>query len=110
MTAQDTPELSNRVIAARIWREYLQPRRNRLVAALLCAVAVAGLSAALAYVLKPAVDHLISDPQPGALWRIPLLIALIAVSRGSSRSCRPPRSTGLATASSATCSCGCSPS
>ncbi|PIC01668.1 ABC transporter ATP-binding protein [Caulobacter sp. X] len=82
MTAQDTPELSNRVIAARIWREYLRPRRNRLVAALLCAVAVAGLSAALAYVLKPAVDHLISHPQPGALWRIPLLIAVIAISRG----------------------------
>ncbi|HWU81776.1 MAG TPA: ABC transporter ATP-binding protein, partial [Caulobacter sp.] len=83
MTAQDTPELSNRAIAARIWREYLKPRRNRLVVAVLCAAAVAGLSAALAYVLKPAIDHLISDPRPGALLRIPLLIAAIAITRGA---------------------------
>ena len=32
--------------------------------------------------LEPAVDQLITHPQPGAQWRIPLLIAVIAMSRG----------------------------
>jgi subfamily B ATP-binding cassette protein MsbA len=83
MTEPAASSVPNRALAARIWREYLQPRRGRLAAALFCAAAVAGLSAALAAVLKPAIDHLISDPQPGALLRIPLLIAVIAIARGA---------------------------
>ena len=82
MTDPAAPQATNRVLAARIWREYLRPRRNRLVLAMLSAAIIAGLSAALVEVLKPAVDQLITHPQPGALVRIPLLIAAIAIARG----------------------------
>ena len=82
MTDPAAPPMTNRALAARIWREYLQPRWKLLTTAIACAALVAALSGALAKVLQPAVDHLITHPQPGALWRIPLLIAVIAVSRG----------------------------
>ena len=82
MTDPAAPQITNRALAARIWREYLQPRRSRLGLALLSAAVIAALSAGLIAVLKPAVDQLITHPQPGALVRIPLLIAAIAIARG----------------------------
>jgi subfamily B ATP-binding cassette protein MsbA len=82
MTDPAAPQATNRALAARIWREYLKPRKNRLAVALLSAALIAGLSAALIEVLKPAVDQLITHPVPGALVRIPLLIAAIAIARG----------------------------
>jgi len=82
MTDPAAPQASNRALAARVWRDYLKPRWRRLTIAMLSAAVVAALSASLAAVLKPAVDHLITHPQPGAMLRIPLLIAAIAIARG----------------------------
>ena len=82
MTDPAAPQAANRALAARIWRDYLRPRRGTLATAMVSAAIVAALSAGLAKVLEPAVDQLITHPQPGAIWRIPLLIAAIAIARG----------------------------
>ena len=82
MTDPTAPQASNRALAARIWRDYLQPRRNRLVLALFSAAVVAGLSSGLALVTQLAVDRLISHPEPSALAWIPPLIVAVALVRG----------------------------
>jgi subfamily B ATP-binding cassette protein MsbA len=82
MTDAAEPQASNRALAARIWRDYLKPRWKGLAVAMLSAAIVAALSASLAKVVNPAVDQLITHPRPGALVRIPLLIAAIAIARG----------------------------
>lgn len=81
MTNTDT-QPSNRALMGRMWREFLAPRWKGLAVSLASAAVVAALSGALALVVRPAVDQLITHPQPGALWRIPLLIVVIAVARG----------------------------
>jgi len=73
---------SNRALMGRIWREFLAPRWKGLAVSMASAAMVAALSGLLALVVRPAVDQLITHPQPGALWRIPLLIVVIAVARG----------------------------
>lgn len=68
---------------ARIWRDYLKPRRASLLLALLCAAAAAGLTARLAAELDPAVQHLLVDHDRRALIVIPLTIAALAIARGA---------------------------
>ena len=75
-------ELPRRPMLARIWRDYLKPRRGALALALLCAAAAAGLTARLAAELDPAVQHLMVDHDPHALLIIPLTIAGLAIARG----------------------------
>jgi len=75
-------ELPRRPMLARIWRDYLKPRRGALALALLCAAAAAGLTARLAAELDPAVQHLMVDHDPHALVIIPLTIAGLAIARG----------------------------
>lgn len=82
MTDDAQPQASNRALLARVWRDYLKPRWKGLTVAMLSAAIVAALSASLAKVVNPAVDQLITHPRPGALVRIPLLIAAIAIARG----------------------------
>jgi len=81
MTKSDL-QPSNRALMGRIWREFLRPRWKGLAVSMASAAIVAALSGALALVVRPAVDQLITHPEPGALWRIPLLIVVIAVARG----------------------------
>jgi subfamily B ATP-binding cassette protein MsbA len=75
-------EMPRRPMLARIWRDYLRPRRGQLALALLSAAAAAGLTARLAAELDPAVQHLLVDHDPRALIVIPLTIAVLAVARG----------------------------
>jgi subfamily B ATP-binding cassette protein MsbA len=75
---KDTP---TRALLARIWRDYLRPRGPLLLVAALCAAAVAGLSSALAWVLKPAIDLLLVQRTPSAIWTIPLAITGLALAR-----------------------------
>jgi len=82
MTDAPATELSNRALAARVWRDYLRPRWKGFALSMLAAAAVAGLSALLAAVIKPAIDELITHPKPGAIWSIPLTIAVLALARG----------------------------
>ena len=81
MTDPAAPPLTNRVLAARIWRDYLQPRWKGLTVSIVSAAIIAALSAALTKIIQPAIDQLITHPQAGALLRIPLLIAALAGAR-----------------------------
>ena len=79
------PESTAFALAARIWRAYLAPRWKGLAVSVLCAVAVAVLSAELVGILKPAINDLLDQPVAGAWVRIPLLIAVMAMARGAAQ-------------------------
>ena len=81
MTEADKPELSARALIARVARVYMAPRWKGWVVAMLAAAAVAGLSARLAQILRPATDDLLTFHKPGALIYVPLTIAGLAVLR-----------------------------
>jgi subfamily B ATP-binding cassette protein MsbA len=70
-----------RPLLARIWRDYLKPRRPILLAAGACGVFVAVFSGLLTLVLKPAVDQLLQAKNPTALYVIPLEIVALVVLR-----------------------------
>ncbi len=72
-------------LIARVARDYLAPRWIGFALSVVCAVIVAGLSAELIRLLQPAIDDLIAHPKPGALIRIPLLVAVLALARGSAQ-------------------------
>jgi subfamily B ATP-binding cassette protein MsbA len=85
MAAAPPPELSTVALVGRIWRAYLAPRWKGLVASMVCAVAVAGLSGAVIGLLNPAINDLVYRPKPGAWIRIPLLVAVLAVARAAAQ-------------------------
>jgi subfamily B ATP-binding cassette protein MsbA len=82
MTDPAAPPASNRALAARVWRDYLKPRWKGLAVSIVSAAIVAWLSVSLARIIEPAIDKLITHPQPGALVTIPLTIVALAVGRG----------------------------
>ena len=83
MTEQrQTVALDNRAIAARIFGLYLAPRWKALSVSVLCAVLFAGLSGLLLNVLQPAVDQLNHRADSRSLFRIPLIIIVLALGRG----------------------------
>jgi subfamily B ATP-binding cassette protein MsbA len=83
MTQAAAPQASNRALAARVWRDYLKPRWKGLTVSIVSAAAVAWLSVALARIIQPAIDQLITlHPRPGAIVAIPLTIVGLAVARG----------------------------
>ena len=79
------PELSARALIGRIWRVYLAHRWKGFALAVVAAVMVAGLNGALVNILRPAADTLIAHHQPGALWTIPVTIAVLALVRGAAQ-------------------------
>ncbi|MDO1558796.1 ABC transporter ATP-binding protein [Brevundimonas sp. 2R-24] len=66
----------------RVWRDYLKRRWPQLALAVLCAAGAAGLTALLAGQLDPAVQRLLVDRDPAAMWTIPAIIAGLALGRG----------------------------
>ncbi|MDR3507592.1 MAG: ABC transporter ATP-binding protein [Caulobacteraceae bacterium] len=72
-------------LIGRVARVYLAPRWKGLALSVLCAVLVAAFSAALIKILQPAIDDLIAHPKPGALIRIPLAVAVMALARGAAQ-------------------------
>jgi subfamily B ATP-binding cassette protein MsbA len=82
MTDPAAPQATNRALAARVWRDYLKPRWKGLSVSIASAAIVAWLSVALAKIIEPAIDKLITHPQKGALITIPLTIIALAVGRG----------------------------
>lgn len=76
-------EMPRRPMLARIWRDYLKPRRGVLGLALVAAAGAAGLTARLAAELDPAVQHLLVEHSARALIVIPLTIAALAIARGA---------------------------
>ena len=81
MSQPDPPELTARALAARVARSYLAPRWTGWTGALVAAVCVAGFSAWLVQILRPATDQLLVHHTPGALIALPLTIAALALGR-----------------------------
>ena len=80
--ASPPPEPTSRDLAFRLVGTFLRPHWATFAASMLCGIVFAGLSAALAAVLKPAIDDLVVHHKPGALTTIPLLIVALAIARG----------------------------
>ena len=75
------PELSARDLVVRVARVYLAPRWKGWSGAMLAAICVAGVSAWLVQILKPATDQLLVKHTPGALVVLPITIGLLALGR-----------------------------
>src|SRR5262245_55344449 len=81
MSEPAPPELSARALIGRVARVYLAPRWKGFAGALLAAVAVAGTSAWLVQILKPATDELLVEHRARALLVLPVTIAAVALAR-----------------------------
>ncbi|MDP3488706.1 MAG: ABC transporter transmembrane domain-containing protein [Phenylobacterium sp.] len=85
MSSTATPEpvqTPARVLIGRIAQVYLKPRWKGFALALVAAVIVAFSSAKLVQILEPAINDLLVEQKPGAIWAIPLAIAGYAILRG----------------------------
>ena len=80
-TASPAPEASDRALVLRLAGTYLRPRWLPFAVSVVCAALVAGSSAALVSILKPAINDLIVQHKPGALLIIPSAIAALALAR-----------------------------
>ena len=76
------PETSDRAVALRLFREHLRPRLKGLVVALLCAAAVAILTATLGWMLNPVVKRVFIQKRVDSLLLITGLIVALGVARG----------------------------
>src|SRR3990167_9193744 len=81
MTVAAPAEMTDRQLAARVWRTYLRPRWKGVTVALICAMAVAALSGLLVQLLEPAMNDLLFKPKAGAVVVIPLTIIAYALIR-----------------------------
>ena len=81
MTVAAPAEMTDRQLAARVWRTYLRPRWKGVTVALICAAAVAALSGLLVQLLEPAMNDLLVKPKAGAVVVIPLTIIAYALIR-----------------------------
>jgi subfamily B ATP-binding cassette protein MsbA len=81
MSEPAPPELSVRALIGRVARVYLAPRWKGFAGALAAAVAVAGTSAWLVQILRPATDELLVEHRPSALIVLPVTIAAVALAR-----------------------------
>jgi subfamily B ATP-binding cassette protein MsbA len=83
MTSTDAAQsFTTRALMARLYGDYLKPRRAQLLIALLCAVLVAVLSVTLAQLLDPVVKRIFIQKRPDSLVLIPLVIVLVVTLRG----------------------------
>ena len=81
MSAAAEEEPSARAVALRLFREHLRPRWRGLVAALLCAAAVAALTAALGWMLNPVIKRVFIQKRVDSLVLITGLIVSLGVLR-----------------------------
>ncbi|HRD28118.1 MAG TPA: ABC transporter ATP-binding protein [Caulobacter sp.] len=86
MTAAAPAEMTDRQLAARVWRTYLRRRWRGVTLALLGAIGVAVFSTLLAQMIEPAVNDLLGrSPKPGAIVIIPLTIIAYGLGRAASQ-------------------------
>ena len=72
---------STRKLLARLYRDYLKPRRFQLAIALFCAVMVSGLTVALGRILQPTLDLIFVQKRADSLIVMPLVIVLLGTIR-----------------------------
>ncbi len=81
----EPPKTPARVLIGRIAQVYLKPRWKGFALALVAAIVVAFSSAKLVQILEPAINDLLVEQKPGAIWAIPLAIAGYAILRGAAQ-------------------------
>jgi subfamily B ATP-binding cassette protein MsbA len=73
----------NRLIVYRRVLEFVKPFWRRLLGAMLCMIFVAGLTAAMAYTIKPVVDEIFMEKDVSKLKLLPIVIVLLFVLKGA---------------------------
>jgi subfamily B ATP-binding cassette protein MsbA len=81
MSERAQPELSARALIGRVARVYMAPRWRGWLTALFAAILVAFFSSKLIQILEPATNDLMVNHKPGALLKLPLVIAAYAIGR-----------------------------
>ena len=71
-------------ILKRLYKEYVKFHLNRIFLALFLSVIVAGSTAAIAWLLDPAVKKIFEEQNKTYAWSIPLLIVIAFASKGLS--------------------------
>lgn len=78
----DPSHASSRALLLRLWREELAGHRGRIALALLCTVALAGITALYPIVIQQAFDRF-SRNDPDVVWLLPPLILVVTAARGA---------------------------
>jgi len=71
-----------RVLAGRIWREYVRQHMTRIVLAVICMVVVAAAAGGQARLIEPALDRVLVTGDRQLVWMIPLAFFAISVIKG----------------------------
>ena len=70
---------ASRVLVWRLIREYVRPQAWRLAGAAACMAIVAATTAALAWLLQPAIDRIFIDKDQTMLWLVPTGVILVTI-------------------------------
>lgn len=73
------PDPKPQSIVRRLLRGAIRPHAGRLVIAGIMMALVAGMTAALAWLLDPAIDEIFVNKNPTALWLVPLAVVGVAL-------------------------------
>ena len=84
-TPSAAPEMSAWTVISRLFATWLKPRTAEMAASVLCAVAVAGLSALLIYLLDPALKRLIGARNAGGVGWLALAICVLGLARAAAQ-------------------------
>jgi subfamily B ATP-binding cassette protein MsbA len=83
--ASDTPQpahASSRKLLRRLLAEQVRPHLGSLVIALVAMIVVAAMTAATAWLLKPAIDQVFTERDPYWTMMIPLAVVIVVVIKG----------------------------
>ena len=78
-TPTAVPDPKPQSIVRRLLRGAIRPHAGRLVIAGIMMALVAGMTAALAWLLDPAIDEIFVNKNPTALWLVPLAVVGVAL-------------------------------
>lgn len=78
-TPTAAPDPKPQSIVRRLLRGAIRPHASRLVIAGIMMALVAGMTAALAWLLDPAIDEIFVNKNPTALWLVPLAVVGVAL-------------------------------
>jgi ATP-binding cassette, subfamily B, bacterial MsbA len=73
---------STRVLARRIWRDYVRQHIGKILLAILCMVVVAAATGGQARLIEPALDRVLVTGDAQLVWIIPLAFFAISVIKG----------------------------
>jgi len=80
--AQPLSDPTTRSLLSRLWREELSQHRGRIVVALVCTLALSGITALYPIVIQQAFDRF-SRNDPGVVWFLPPLIIAVTSARAA---------------------------